>query len=129
MVWVDEPRLIEFLRGKYEASPAVYSPSIQQLSAPTDDITNESPEHRISVAVRKVCLILSRFLPGWFFDVFDESLVDDLFSIAKEEGGRIWWLRLTIAASGFVVKFAWRRFDRRSSNETSGRPPSDRDDE
>ena len=65
----------------------------------------------------RVHAILQSIMPRWFFNVFDESLLDDLFNFAKEEGGRIWWLRLAIAASGFIFKFSWRRFERRKRTE------------
>jgi hypothetical protein len=72
---------------------------------------------------------VSQLLPRWFFEVFDESLVDDLFNIAKEEGGKIWWLKLAIVASQFVVKFALRRFGHRKAAEKSGSLPEDRGDD
>jgi hypothetical protein len=59
----------------------------------------------------------------------DESPLDDLFSFAKEEGGKIWWLKLIVVASQFTFKFAWRRFGDRKAMERAGSAPKGRDEE
>jgi hypothetical protein len=96
-------------------------------------ITSEHPgrdkDARIASAASHLHKLIFCIMPQWFFDSFDESLIDDLFNVAKEEGGKVWWLKLSIVASQFVVKFAWRRFGQRKAVEKSSPLPKDQGDD
>jgi hypothetical protein len=115
-VSIDDIEFDEILKGHV----------VEQIPLKSPDSVRDS---RISAASSSVRQIIFNMLPQWFIDTFDESLVDDLFNIAKEEGGKIWWLKLAIVASQFVVKFALRRFGHRKAAEKSGPLPQDRGDD
>jgi hypothetical protein len=124
---------IEDLRRRYREKQrlemADVTREVSEKKVPLDGFTVSSREGKIAVATSRAYKVVSQLLPRWFFDSFDESLVDDLFNIAKEEGGKIWWLKLAIVASQFVVKFAWRRFGQRKATEKSSSLPKDRGDD
>lgn len=88
----------------------------------------ESHLLRIASRASRIHGFISKLLPQWFSICFGESLIDDLFNIAKEEGGNNWKLKLIIVASQFVLKFAWRRFERRKAAEKSSSLTNNRDD-
>ena len=90
---------------------------------------NQNSECKLTKVSSGLHSVLKLFMPQWFLEQFGKPLLDDLIQIAKEEGGSTWQLTLLITVLGFVFKFAWRRFERRRGTETSGRSPSDRNDE